>query len=87
MKLNLNPLCLITYKPDLGTRDGETIYGLTRGFCVWIREDVRDDEGILKHELEHIRQFWKMGIFHMILLNFPAYRARCEKRAMERQEG
>lgn len=83
MKLNLSPLCLIFYKPDLGTRNGEVIYGEAKGPFIWLREDCLDDAGILNHELEHVRQAWRgLIIFHTILLWIPAYREWCEKKAL-----
>jgi hypothetical protein len=84
--MSMNPLSIILYRPDLGTRNGETIYGEAKGFVIWIREDMRGDKGVLEHELEHVRQFWKHGLLiHMILLWYPPYRAWCEKKALEKQ--
>jgi hypothetical protein len=84
--LKLSPLCLIFYRPSLGIRDGEPIYGLTKGPIVWIMEAVKDDAGILAHELEHVRQFWRHGmIVHILLLLIPSYRAWCEAEAMKKQ--
>jgi hypothetical protein len=91
MKLNLRPLCLIFYRKDLGLRDGLTIYGEAKGFVVWIRQDIMDahpdpeHNDALQHEFEHVRQAWKRGIFHMIMLNYPPYRAKCEREALIRQ--
>jgi len=69
MKLNIYPLCLIFYRPDLGTRNGAPIFGLSKDPIVWIREDAKGDACILAHELEHIRQAWRgLIIIHMILL-------------------
>ena len=85
--INLWPPALIIYKPDLGLRNGKVIYGTTRGPVVWIREDTKEDKGVLAHELEHVRQFWCYGLLiHMVLLNFPSYRAWTEVKAMEKQE-
>jgi hypothetical protein len=86
MKFNLSPPCIIFYRPDLGLRNGETIYGEAKSFVVWIRDDVKDDKGVLEHELEHVRQFWRHGlIIHMILLWYPPYRAWTEQQAMDVQ--
>jgi hypothetical protein len=85
MKLNVRPLCLIFYRPDLGLRDGLTIYGLAKGPVIWIRNDVADDVGVLNHELEHVRQFWRLGWFHFLFLWIPAYRKWTEKKALEKQ--
>jgi hypothetical protein len=83
MKLNLWPLCFISYNSDLGRRDGKVVYGRSYACFVKIRKDVADDKGILAHELEHVRQAWcGLLILHWILLYYPAYRAWCEKRAM-----
>jgi hypothetical protein len=86
MKFNLSPPCVIIYKTDLGLRDGMTIYGESKGFVVWIRNDMIYDKGVLEHELEHVRQAWKgLILFHMILLWIPSYRTWCEKKATEKQ--
>jgi hypothetical protein len=86
MKFNLSPPCLIFYRPDLGLRDGQIMYGEAKGPFVWIREDVKDDKGILAHELEHARQFWAWGlIIHMLLLWIPRYRAWSERKAYTKQ--
>jgi hypothetical protein len=86
MKLNLFPPCVIIYKLELGSRDNKTIYGLSKGFMVWIRKDVAEDRGVLEHELEHVRQAWRgLILFHMILLLIPSYRTWCEKKAVEKQ--
>jgi hypothetical protein len=87
MKINWKPFCLISYKPDLGTEDGKTIYGKARWFFVTIREDERDNQGVLEHELEHVKQFWSLGIFHGLLLWVPQYKAWTEKKAYEKQRG
>jgi hypothetical protein len=76
---------LIFYRPDLGLRDGLTIYGEAKGPVVWILESVKDDVGVLNHELEHVRQFWRLGIFHPLLLWIPAYRRWAERKALEKQ--
>lgn len=84
MKLNLWPLCLIFYRPDLGKRNGLQILGTTKPPFVWIREDCRADESTLRHELWHVGQAWRMLlIFHYLLLWVPRYRAWCEKKAEE----
>jgi hypothetical protein len=87
MKLNLRPLCVILYRPDLGTKNGLPIYGYNQGPVVWIRNDVVDDPGVLAHELEHVRQAWRgLLIFHSLLLCYPPYRAWTEREAMKVQE-
>jgi hypothetical protein len=83
MKMNIFPLCVIIYKPSLGTRDGQEILGEAIGPVVWIREDVKDDKGIMAHEMWHVRQSWKTLIIgHWILHAFSAkYRVWCEEQA------
>jgi hypothetical protein len=65
--------------------EGKTIYGKAKGFCVWIRSDEKDNVGLFEHEFEHVRQFWKLGLLHMILLWSSSYREWTEKEAMEKQ--
>lgn len=85
MKLRLSPLCVILYKDDLGLRDGDIIYGSAKGPIISIRNDVKDDKGVLEHEFEHVRQFWHLGWFHMLFLWIPAYRAWTEREALIKQ--
>jgi hypothetical protein len=85
LKLILKPLCLIFYKPDLGTEDGKTIYGTTKGFVIKILESEKDNVGLLEHEFEHVRQFWCLGWFHMLFMWIPAYKAWTERRALKKQ--
>ena len=85
MKLHLTPPCLIFYRDDLGKNDkGEKIYGYARWFLVYLL--TGSNKGVLEHELEHVRQFWKLGIIHGLRIKYDkAYLARCEKEAMEKQ--
>jgi hypothetical protein len=84
MKLNLWPLCFISYKFDLGRNDaGQVVYGRSYACFIKIRKDVADDKGILAHELEHVRQAWRLLLIgHALLLYYPPYRAWCERKAM-----
>lgn len=84
MTFHLCPPCLIFTRDDLGSRNGEKIYGLSNGPLVWVLKGANG--GALAHELVHVKQYWCHGlIIHQLLLYYPPYRAWCEKQAMEKQ--
>jgi len=85
VKLHLNPPCLIFTRADLGKNDkGEKIYGYAQWFLVYLLEG--SNKGVLEHELEHVRQFWELGIIHGLRIKYDKkYLARCEAEAMEKQ--
>jgi len=72
---------ILKYVPDLGTKAGEAT-----GFIVRIREDKKDDEGLLEHELSHVRDcYYFLFLPYMILLKFKWFLKWCEVRAYKRQ--
>jgi hypothetical protein len=67
----------IVYVAALGEGRG----GETRGPVVRIASRYRDplDEGLHQHELEHVRQFWRLPIVHSLLYaTSKRYRLRSE---------
>ena len=63
MKINLNPLALVLYVNSLpAPKAGEAM-----GPVVRIVKDYVGDEGLLAHELEHVRQFWTLFFFFGVL--------------------
>lgn len=71
------------------TNDGvpEGSAGVARGWMIRIRPQYKNDEGLLQHELCHVRQFWVRGpFFHSLrYLWSQAYRLRCEVEAYREQ--
>jgi hypothetical protein len=57
MKVSLLPPALVLQSENIGENNG----GIAQGPIVRIREKYWNDEGILKHELEHVKQFWVFG--------------------------
>ena len=54
--------------------------GITLWRFIFIRPKYRGDEGLLHHELTHVRQGWRM-----LLYPFPKYRLRLEVEAYREQ--
>ncbi len=54
--------------------------GITLWRFIFIRPKYRGDEGLLRHELTHVRQGWRM-----LLYPFPKYRLRLEVEAYREQ--
>ncbi len=53
--------------------------GRAYGVFVRIKEKYKDDEGLLQHELQHIRQFYRTLMLHPLLYKFSArYRYNAE---------
>ena len=45
-----------------------------------------DDEGLLAHELEHVKQFWMFSIFHCLAYGrLDSYTLWCEVQAYRKQ--
>lgn len=65
MRVNLFPLALILVTDAMP--DG--VAGDARGPVVRIgaKQHARGDEGLLQHELEHVRQFYRMWLFGAIV--------------------
>ena len=56
--------------------------GYARGPVIWIRDKYSSDEGLHRHELEHVRQWWTLPILHGLLYKASdRYRLRAEARA------
>ena len=58
--------------------------GESRGPIVRILDRYRApcDEGLHQHELEHVRQFWRLPVLHSVLYAFRrSYRLACEAAA------
>jgi len=54
--------------------------GIAKAWMIKIRPEHRDDNGLLAHEKEHVRQFWTCPL-HPLLLYIPAYQKWAEVRA------
>ena len=79
--LKFCPPHILIYVKDLGTKAGAAT-----GFIVRIREDKKDDEGLLEHELSHVRDcYYFLFLPYMILLKFKWFRQWCEIRAYKIQ--
>lgn len=85
----LGPLPIpVRYVPEIPTRkNGSTVAGRMTTMYLWptvlIRADRRGDEGLLAHEIEHVKQLI-FGLYfgHLLLYRFCTYyRAQCEVRA------
>ena len=56
--------------------------GLAIGPLVFIRPRAKEDEGLLQHELVHVRQFWRTFGFHLIMYPLSKkYRLKSEVEA------
>lgn len=58
MKFSLNPPALIFIVDSLKPNTG----GCANGPIVRLLTKYQNDEGILKHELEHVKQFWSLAL-------------------------
>ena len=83
MKLNALPPALILYTDNLP----EDVGGRTNGFVIRIRPRYMNDEGIHRHELEHVKQNWRgLFIIHTLLYSFVRqYRLWAEVQAYHQQ--
>ncbi len=60
--------------------------GCANAFVIRIRPEYKDDEGILKHEAEHVRQWWcTLGVHSLLYLLVKPYRLYAEVRAYREQ--
>lgn len=58
----------------------------SNSFVVRIRPRFRHDDGLLRHELEHVRQWWMLPMLHSVLyMLVPRYRLWAEVRAYQTQ--
>lgn len=71
----------LKYTDDMPAWQG----GYARAWFVRIRPKHRDDQGLLQHELTHVRQFWRSCGLHGILLLFKTYRLKAEVEAYRKQ--
>lgn len=56
--------------------------GFVFGPLIFIRPKYRDDVGLLAHEQEHVRQFWRTFCLHGLFYHFsPKYRLQAEAEA------
>jgi hypothetical protein len=56
------------------------------GCIIQIRPELKEDKGLLQHELEHIKQWQKRWLTHPILYRFSKkYRLQCEAAAYKVQ--
>ena len=62
-------------------------HACTNGFIIRMRPEHKNDEGLLKHELIHVKQFWLNGLLiHAIGYRFSkSYRLKCEVEAYREQ--
>lgn len=75
----------LTFYTDFGVPQGAA--GAARGPVVFIRPSKKDDEGLYRHELEHVKQWFRgLFIFHSLLYKFlPEYRLWAEVQAFKKQ--
>lgn len=60
--------------------------GQANGPVVRIRPAYRDDEGLLQHELIHVRQWWRtLGLHSLLYLCSKKYRLKAEVEAYREQ--
>jgi len=64
----------------------ERFGGYTTGILVFIRPKYKDDEGLLYHELTHVRQFYRtLGLHAILYLLSKRYRLKAEIEAYREQ--
>ena len=72
----------LKYTDDMPANQG----GYAKAWLIRIRPRYKDDKGIHAHEICHVSQFWKFGIFHLGLYMWnKAYRLKCEVAAYREQ--
>ncbi len=60
--------------------------GYTYGLVIFIHKDSRDDEGLHRHELEHVKQgFMTLGLHPLLYWLVRPYRLWAERKAYEAQ--
>jgi hypothetical protein len=74
--------CFISYSDDIPIDSA----GIASGIFIKIRPDYKDDDGLLEHELTHIKQFYTTFMLHGILYkNSKTYRLNSEIEAYKVQ--
>ena len=65
----------------------DNFHACTNGFIIRMVPGYKNDEGLLKHELIHVKQFWLNGLLiHTIRYRFSkSYRLKCEVEAYREQ--
>ena len=60
-------------------------WGAANGFVIRIEKEYKDNDSLLEHELNHVRQWYRHGmIIHSLLYRYSMkYRAWAEKNAGE----
>jgi len=60
--------------------------GTTRGAVIGIAPDKRSDQGLIEHELTHVRQWYRtLGLHSFLYLFFGDYRLEAEVEAYRKQ--
>lgn len=60
--------------------------GYTRLFAIFLKNKYKTDEGLLQHELTHVKQFYRIPLLHSYLYMFSKkYRLKCEIEAYKVQ--
>lgn len=61
--------------------------GCSRTFFILIKPEYKDDIGLHKHEIKHVRQFWSKGliIFSIRYKFSKTFRLKCEVEAYKEQ--
>lgn len=74
----------LVFYADWAVRTG--FAGMTYGPIVFIRPSHRHDAGLLRHEMEHVAQFWRTCGLHGLFYRFSRkYRLRSEVQAYREQ--
>lgn len=72
----------LTYTDDIP----EGFAGTAKFWFVKIRPEYKEDVGLLEHEKEHVRQFYKFSLFHCLAYGrLDRYTLWCEVRAYRKQ--
>ena len=72
----------LTYTDDMKSWQG----GCARFWFIKIRPKYKNDFGLFRHELYHVRQFWASPITHHFRYRFSKeYRLQCEVEAYSEQ--
>lgn len=84
-EFNAWPPALIIYQSDV-----PRLTGVAKGPVVYMKTAKSENPALLAHELEHVRQWWRLPIIHNILMlvsskyklrsEIQAYRIQIEKR-------
>ena len=71
----------ITYTDNLP----EVMGGWAKFCFIKILNKYKDDIGLLNHELTHVKQFYRLGLFHVFLTLLKKYRLKIELEAYKAQ--